>query len=65
MSTIQLEHDRTAELVIGWRRQELRRAGYDRKQAAKLAASADVDLHQAVDLLKRGCLPTTALKILL
>ena len=65
MSTIQVEHDQTHELVMGWRRHELRRAGYDRKQASKLAAQLDVDLHQAVDLVKRGCAPATAVKILL
>jgi hypothetical protein len=65
MSTTQIEHDRTHELVIGWRRRELRRAGYDRKQASKLANKLDVDLHQAVELLKRGCAPATAVQILL
>jgi hypothetical protein len=65
MSTTHVERDRTEELVIGWRRQELRRAGFDRKQAAKLAARFDVDLHKAVDLVERGCAPATALEILL
>jgi hypothetical protein len=65
MSTVHAERDRTEELVIGWRRHELRRAGYDRKQASKLAAKLDVDLHRAVDLVKRGCAPATAVEILL
>jgi hypothetical protein len=65
MSTTEVEHDRTQELVIGWRRHELRRAGYDRRQASKLAAKLEVDLHQAVELVKRGCAPATAVQILL
>jgi hypothetical protein len=64
-TTTPAEHDRTREVVIDWRRHELRRAGYDRKQAAKLAAKLDVDLHQAVDLVQQGCAPATAVAILL
>jgi hypothetical protein len=65
MSTTEVEHDPTYELVIDWRRRELRRAGYDRRQASKLAARLEVDLHQAVELVKRGCAPATAVQILL
>jgi hypothetical protein len=43
----------------------LRRAGYDRESAVVLAASHDVDLHKAVDLLHRGCTVELALQILL
>jgi hypothetical protein len=65
MSTTQVEHDRTHELVIRWRRHELRRAGYDPKQASQLAPRFDVDLHRAVDLVRQGCAPTLAMRILL
>jgi len=48
-----------------WRHQELERAGYDPESALVLAASHDVDLHAAVDLMKRGCSIDLALQILL
>ena len=48
-----------------WRRQELERAGYDGSAAGKIAERMDIDLHFAVDLLRRGCPPETALSILL
>jgi hypothetical protein len=51
--------------IEAWRTEELRRAGYDRKAATTVATRHDVDLHLAVDLLRRGCPPEVALKILL
>jgi hypothetical protein len=48
-----------------WRHQELERAGYDSESALVLAASHDVDLHDAVKLMKRGCTVDLALQILL
>jgi len=48
-----------------WRTEELERAGYSRRAAGRLAARHDIDLHQAVRLLERGCSPELALKILL
>ena len=48
-----------------WRHEELERAGYDSESALVLAASHDVDLHEAVRLLKRGCTVDLALQILL
>ena len=45
--------------------EELERAGYDPRSAAKIAIRPDIDLHAAVDLLARGCAPDLALKILL
>jgi hypothetical protein len=53
------------ELVEQWRLEALVRAGYDRESAAVLAASHEVDLHGAVDLLARGCPVDLALQILL
>jgi hypothetical protein len=53
------------ELVEQWRLTSLERAGYDPESAAVLAASHDVDLHRAVELLERGCPPDLALRILL
>ena len=53
------------QLVTGWRLEELRRAGYDERSALLLALRGEVDLHVATDLVRRGCPPATALRILL
>jgi hypothetical protein len=55
------EHER----VERWREGELARAGYEPSAAAVLAASPEVDLHLAVELLGRGCSEDVALQILL
>jgi hypothetical protein len=52
------------ELVETWRAQELERGGYDTDAAAELARRSDVDLHAAVELLRKGCPPEVALQIL-
>ena len=48
-----------------WRHEALERAGYDPEAAIVLAASHDIDLHDAVSLLERGCTVELALQILL
>ena len=53
------------ERIERWRAEELERAGYEPRAAGRLAVRHDVDLHQAVDLLQRGCPLDLALKILL
>lgn len=53
------------EMVERWRLESLERAGYDLESAAVLAASPEVDLHLATDLLARGCPIHLALQILL
>ncbi len=53
------------EVVERWRLESLERAGYDLESAAILAASHEVDLHRATDLLARGCPVGLALQILL
>ena len=58
---VETEHER----IERWRAEELERAGYDAWSAAQLAASHEVDLHLAVELLVRGCAPDLAVKILL
>ncbi|HXF97208.1 MAG TPA: hypothetical protein VNJ46_01190 [Gaiellaceae bacterium] len=67
MSAADLETPFESEIhrVEQWRHEELERAGYDPESALVLAASHDVDLHQAVDLLRRGCSVELALQILL
>ena len=61
-------HVRTAteqERVIGWRLEELQRAGYGATVARRLARATSVDLHIAIDLLRKGCSPQMAARILL
>ena len=66
MSTADLAYPETEEQRIeSWRMEALERAGYDRRSAAVLACRKDVDLHQAMSLLKNGCTPELALRILL
>jgi hypothetical protein len=52
------------ERVENWRREVLVEAGYPLPIAAELACS-DVDLHRAVDIVRRGCSHETAAAILL
>lgn len=52
-------------LVFEWRLETLLRAGFAGDAAHSLAACSHVDLHVAVGLVKRGCPPETALRILL
>ena len=59
-----LQVDEAAE-VLAWRFDALCRTGYDLDAAAVLAANVEVDLHDAVDLVRRGCPPHLATKILL
>ena len=67
MSAAELETLYVSEMdrIEQWRHEELERAGYDAESALVLAASHDVDLHDAVRLLQRGCTVDLALQILL
>jgi hypothetical protein len=67
MSAAELEAFYVSEIdrIEQWRHEELERAGYDSESALVLAASHDVDLHDAVRLLRRGCTVDLALQILL
>jgi hypothetical protein len=67
MSAAELSTLFTTEIdrIESWRHEELERAGYDPESALVLAASHDVDLHAAVNLLRRGCSVELALQILL
>ena len=53
------------ERVERWRAEALERAGYASDEARELAARLDVDLHEAIDLVERGCSPELAARILL
>jgi hypothetical protein len=66
MSTAaQIEITSETEMIEAWRFEALERAGYRPADAAELAARNDVDLHLAVDLIRRGCPSDLALQILL
>ena len=67
MSAAELETMYSSEIdrIEQWRHEELERAGYDPQSALVLAASHDVDLHHAVNLLNKGCTVDLALQILL
>ena len=62
---LELLEQTEAECVIGWRLRSLGDAGYGFDEALTLAVRPEVDLHLAADLLRRGCPPETALRILL
>jgi hypothetical protein len=51
--------------VMQWRIEELERAGYAPEDVIVMAADTSVDLHVAVDLVRRGCPHDVALRILL
>lgn len=47
-----------------WRRRRLAAAGFEPRLAAALAADPDVDLHELLVLVDRGCPPPLAARIL-
>ena len=57
---IETELDR----VERWRTAELMRVGFAGDDAVALAARTDVDLHDAIELVQRGCPPELAVRIL-
>jgi hypothetical protein len=57
---IETELDR----VERWRTAELMRVGFAGDDAVALAARMDIDLHQAIELVQRGCPPELAVRIL-
>jgi hypothetical protein len=58
-------HETEDERVARWRLEQLVRAGYEETAALVLADLVHVDLHLAVHLVRQGCPPDTALRILL
>ena len=62
---LDLDIDAEVERVLLWREEELERVGYEREAARDLAERTYVDLHLAMNLLRRGCPVDTALRILL
>jgi hypothetical protein len=50
--------------VVNWRQLELEQCGFSRSLAARIARDERYDLHQLVDLVRQGCSPTLAVRIL-
>ena len=65
MKAAETETFEETELIQVWRAEALERAGYTPAEAAEVAVRHDVDLHQAIGLLERGCPAELALQILL
>lgn len=57
--------DRQAPEVLRWRLERLIDAGYNPATAASLAERVEIDLHLAVRLVRNGCPPATAVRILI
>jgi hypothetical protein len=57
---IETELDR----VERWRTAELMRVGFPGDDAVALAARLEIDLHEAIELVQRGCPPELAVRIL-
>lgn len=57
--------DTEVDRIEEWRREELERAGYPVREAARLAERHDVDLHFATDLISQGCPVPVAVEILI
>ena len=53
-----------AARVLSWRIEQLISVGYDGDAAFVLAFDRNVDLHEAAELVHRGCPPETAFRIL-
>jgi hypothetical protein len=50
--------------VAAWRRRVLRQAGFETALAQQLAGNAEIDLHDVLKLVDRGCPPQLAARIL-
>lgn len=60
-----LEHATDLERAADWRLKRLLDAGFPIEQASEIAIRSDIDLHQALQLVERGCDPELAARILL
>jgi hypothetical protein len=65
MAITEFEPVKEEQQVMQWRIEELERAGYTPEDVIVMALDASIDLHVAVDLVRRGCPHDVALRILL
>jgi hypothetical protein len=54
-----------AARVLSWRIEQLIAVGFDSDAAFVLALDRSIDLHEATQLVRRGCPPHTAFRILI
>jgi hypothetical protein len=50
--------------IVGWRREQLRSAGFHCELASRLARDPRWDVHTLIELVERGCPPPLAVRIL-
>jgi hypothetical protein len=65
MTTAELREHTEIERIESWRRERLEGAGFPDHAASALAERHDIDLHEAIDLVRRGCPAEVAVRILL
>lgn len=56
--------DESTRGVVSWRRDRLAAAGFPLPAAARLAADPGYDVHALTELVRRGCPPELAARIL-
>jgi hypothetical protein len=61
----ELLQDTELSRVVDWRMGKLLSAGYEQRDARRIAERIEVDLHRAIELLRSGCPAETAVRILL
>ena len=64
LAELDIEFDTESERVMLWRTEEMERAGYAPAEARELAERMYVDLHLAIELVRKGCPAETAVRIL-
>jgi len=52
-----------ANAIVEWRCGQFVAAGFELCLAASVALQADVDIHELIDLVERGCSPPVAVRI--
>ena len=57
--------DDALRAVVDWRLECLFAAGFEAADAAVIARRLEIDLHEALRLVERGCPSATAMRILL
>ena len=65
MAGLEVADETDVERIMRWRLEGLKQAGFEGSAALAIAANAEIDLHFAIDLLRRCCPPALAVHILL
>ena len=59
------EPDRRTRQVLGWRREQFERMGFDSIDSDTLAKRKDIEIHLVARMLDEGCSHSVALEIVL